>query len=185
MITITPMDAARKSWVVHSLVATHFLPAAQPNQKFVIHLNHNIVDNYFSNLAWASQLEKSLHTKAHRKAQIQSGERKKEEKKTIQTGDETANQTLNPKDCTFFFFVVSSGCSSSACECLVFLLFCFTEARLFADTGASSSRCPCSALCPAPAPLRSNTWHVLPRVPSLTLPPPPPSSPRRRLCPRL
>jgi len=85
MITITPMDAARKSWVVHSLVATHFLPAAQPNQKFVIHLNHNIVDNYFSNLAWASQLEKSLHTKAHRKAQIQSGERKKEGIKLSET----------------------------------------------------------------------------------------------------
>lgn len=45
----------------HREVAKLFLTKASPKDKFVIHINHNKIDNKVKNLRWASQEDVSTH----------------------------------------------------------------------------------------------------------------------------
>lgn len=62
MITITPLGDKRKTWLVHKLVATYFLPKPKEGQQFVIHKDYDKTNNHYDNLAWASQAEKTKHS---------------------------------------------------------------------------------------------------------------------------
>lgn len=46
---------------VHKLVAQHFLQAPDSLKKYVIHLDYNKLNNYVSNLRWATKEEKERH----------------------------------------------------------------------------------------------------------------------------
>ncbi|MEO9572251.1 MAG: HNH endonuclease [Polaribacter sp.] len=50
----------RNSAYVHRVVATLFLKKDE-NQKFVIHINHDLKDNYYKNLKWVNQKELTAH----------------------------------------------------------------------------------------------------------------------------
>lgn len=47
--------------LIHRLVAKYFLPAAQRNEKIVIHQNHKKADNRYFNLQWVTQQEAIVH----------------------------------------------------------------------------------------------------------------------------
>lgn len=49
--------AVERSYLVHRLVAQYFLPKPAKDQKFVIHLDHNKVNNHVDNLRWANSVE--------------------------------------------------------------------------------------------------------------------------------
>ncbi|MFN0049075.1 MAG: hypothetical protein ACKVOU_08145 [Cytophagales bacterium] len=66
MITIMPVGEKRKSYLVHKLVAVHFLPPPRPDQIYVTHLDKNVLNNYFLNLQWSTQLEKTARAKEAR-----------------------------------------------------------------------------------------------------------------------
>ncbi|GAB3695055.1 hypothetical protein GCM10027592_16690 [Spirosoma flavus] len=48
---------------VHKLVAEHFIKRDQPEQLFVIHLDHNKQNNYFQNLRWVTKEEMIEHNR--------------------------------------------------------------------------------------------------------------------------
>ncbi|KGL62480.1 HNH endonuclease [Polaribacter sp. Hel1_85] len=50
----------RNSAYVHRVVALLFLNKEE-GQKFVIHINHNLKDNYYKNLKWVNQKELTAH----------------------------------------------------------------------------------------------------------------------------
>lgn len=59
--TYPKIGAKRKSnFYVHRAVALLFLEKEE-NQKFVIHKNHNLTDNYLDNLKWVDQKELTKH----------------------------------------------------------------------------------------------------------------------------
>lgn len=49
--------SVERSYLVHRLVAQYFLPKPAKDQKFVIHLDHNKVNNFVDNLRWANSKE--------------------------------------------------------------------------------------------------------------------------------
>lgn len=49
----------RQTFLIHRLVAEHFLKKPSAKHRFVIHLNHKKEDNYFNNLKWATAEEKN------------------------------------------------------------------------------------------------------------------------------
>lgn len=57
------------NFYLHKAVGLLFL-ARKEDQKFVIHLNHDLSDNYYKNLSWANQKELTNH-------QLQNPERRK------------------------------------------------------------------------------------------------------------
>ncbi|AUD03569.1 HNH endonuclease [Spirosoma pollinicola] len=48
---------------VHKLVAEHFLTRDQPEQTFVIHLDHDKKNNYYPNLRWVTKEEMIEHNR--------------------------------------------------------------------------------------------------------------------------
>lgn len=50
----------KANFYVHRAVALLFLDK-QDHQKFVIHKNHNLTDNYYNNLKWVNQKELTKH----------------------------------------------------------------------------------------------------------------------------
>ena len=50
-----------KSYLIHRLVAEYFLPQATPEQDYVIHKDHNRINNVVSNLEWATKEEYTAH----------------------------------------------------------------------------------------------------------------------------
>lgn len=48
---------------VHKLVAEHFVSRARPDQTFVIHLDHDKLNNYVLNLRWATKSEMVEHNR--------------------------------------------------------------------------------------------------------------------------
>jgi hypothetical protein len=50
----------RANGYVHKVVGLLFLNKAE-DKKFVIHLNHDLTDNYFENLKWVNQKELTVH----------------------------------------------------------------------------------------------------------------------------
>ncbi|WP_298779304.1 HNH endonuclease [uncultured Polaribacter sp.] len=50
----------RGNFYLHKAVGNLFLKKEE-NQKFVIHLNHDLSDNYFQNLKWVNQKELTAH----------------------------------------------------------------------------------------------------------------------------
>jgi hypothetical protein len=50
-----------KSFLIHRLVASHFLKKPSKQHKFVIHLNYKRNDNYYKNLKWATLQERATH----------------------------------------------------------------------------------------------------------------------------
>jgi len=50
-----------KHFVLHRLVALHFLPPPKEGQKYIIHLNYNKAYNHVSNLRWATSMESYNH----------------------------------------------------------------------------------------------------------------------------
>jgi DNA-binding Xre family transcriptional regulator len=48
---------------VHKLVAEYFLTPEQPNQTFVIHLDHDKQNNYYQNLKWVTKDEMIEHNR--------------------------------------------------------------------------------------------------------------------------
>lgn len=53
-----------KHMLIHKLVATLFLPDKEDNQKYVLHLDYNKLNNRVDNLKWATKLEMYRHTNA-------------------------------------------------------------------------------------------------------------------------
>jgi hypothetical protein len=49
--------------LIHRLVAKHFLPKPKPNQRFIIHLDHNHENNKYTNLQWATRDEVTVHNR--------------------------------------------------------------------------------------------------------------------------
>ena len=50
------------TFLIHRLVAKHFVKQASPKHNFVIHLNYIKDDNYYKNLKWVTHEEKFKHT---------------------------------------------------------------------------------------------------------------------------
>jgi hypothetical protein len=50
---------------VHKLVAEYFLSAGQPNQTYVLHLDHDKLNNRVQNLRWATQQEMIEHNRTN------------------------------------------------------------------------------------------------------------------------
>jgi hypothetical protein len=48
---------------VHKLVAEHFVKRDQPDQTFVIHLDHDKQNNYYPNLRWVTKDEMIEHNR--------------------------------------------------------------------------------------------------------------------------
>lgn len=57
------VDGVRKSrhFLIYRLVADYFIPKGDEDQKFVLHLNYNKLDDFVQNLKWANQKELTLH----------------------------------------------------------------------------------------------------------------------------
>jgi hypothetical protein len=47
--------------LIHRLVAQNFLPKPQKGENVVMHFNHKKTDNHYTNLAWATIQEASVH----------------------------------------------------------------------------------------------------------------------------
>jgi hypothetical protein len=62
-----PVENGRKTFLLHRLVADYFLRKPNPEQKFIIHLNHKKDDNYVNNLKWATAEEKNKASVTNRK----------------------------------------------------------------------------------------------------------------------
>lgn len=54
-----------KSFLIHRLVASHFLKQPSKQHKFVIHLNYKKNDNYYKNLKWATLQERATHQRSN------------------------------------------------------------------------------------------------------------------------
>lgn len=54
-----------KSFLIHRLVAIHFLKKPSKQHKFVIHLNYKRNDNYYKNLKWATLQERAIHQRSN------------------------------------------------------------------------------------------------------------------------
>lgn len=54
-----------KSFLIHRLVAIHFLKKPSKQHKFVIHLNYNRNDNHYKNLKWATLQERFTHQRSN------------------------------------------------------------------------------------------------------------------------
>lgn len=48
---------------VHKLVAEFFVPKQNEEQKFVLHIDHDKLNNYFENLKWATRDEMTIHNR--------------------------------------------------------------------------------------------------------------------------
>lgn len=48
---------------VHKLVAEHFVERSKPEQTFVIHLDHDKLNNYYQNLRWVTKEEMIEHNR--------------------------------------------------------------------------------------------------------------------------
>lgn len=64
-ITLRLVDGGRRSYYIHKLVAAHFLTKTCVEKRYVIHLDHNKVNNEVGNLRWASKEEKELHQQSN------------------------------------------------------------------------------------------------------------------------
>ncbi len=51
----------QKAYFVHRLVAEYFIPKNSPNYTAVLHLDHNKLNNHFTNLKWATREEMLKH----------------------------------------------------------------------------------------------------------------------------
>lgn len=51
-----------KHFLMHRMVALHFLPPPREDQKYIIHLNYSKSYNHVSNLRWATSMESYNHT---------------------------------------------------------------------------------------------------------------------------
>jgi len=56
-----------KTFLVHRLVATHFLRQPDKTYKFVIHLNNDKLDNHYQNLRWVTLDNKMKHVNKNRR----------------------------------------------------------------------------------------------------------------------
>lgn len=56
-----------KTFLIHRLVAHHFLSKPDSSYKFVLHRNHKKEDNHSQNLKWATFEQQQKHTITHRK----------------------------------------------------------------------------------------------------------------------
>lgn len=56
----------RQTFLIHRLVAEHFLRKPSVRHRFVIHLNLKKEDNYSNNLKWTTAEEKNRHTVKNR-----------------------------------------------------------------------------------------------------------------------
>lgn len=56
-----------KTFLLHRLVAEHFLKKPARHYKFVLHRNHKKEDNHYQNLKWATFEQQQKHTITHRK----------------------------------------------------------------------------------------------------------------------
>lgn len=50
---------------VHKLVAEHFVEKKNPDERFVLHKDHDKLNNMHENLRWASRAEVTLHNKSN------------------------------------------------------------------------------------------------------------------------
>jgi hypothetical protein len=50
---------------VHKLVAEHFVEKKNPDERFVLHKDHDKLNNMHENLRWASRTEVTLHNKSN------------------------------------------------------------------------------------------------------------------------
>jgi hypothetical protein len=50
---------------VHKLVAEHYVARGQPDQLFVIHLDHDKQNNYYQNLRWVTKADMIEHNRAN------------------------------------------------------------------------------------------------------------------------
>lgn len=62
MVSFTPSDGKRRSWLLHKLVAMYFIPKPLPDQIYIIHKDHDPKNCLFTNLLWATQKDKDKHT---------------------------------------------------------------------------------------------------------------------------
>ena len=64
-ITLRLYNGNRKSFYVHKIVASHFLPKEDESKRFVIHLDHNKDNNEILNLKWVTKAEKEKHQQSN------------------------------------------------------------------------------------------------------------------------
>jgi hypothetical protein len=76
--------------LLHRLVAEYFLPHPQKGETVVIHHDHKKTNNHYSNLAWATIAEASVHAQASPRV-------KKARKLARETGGMTNNKLTEPQ----------------------------------------------------------------------------------------
>ena len=69
MIWYLRKDNKKTTCYVHRLVAQLFLDNKE-GKRFVIHLNHDLEDNYYKNLKWVDQKELTQHQMSNPKRQV-------------------------------------------------------------------------------------------------------------------
>ncbi len=63
MITFRKVDGSRRSYYVHKLVAQHFMDEPLEEQKILIHIDYDKLNNKVRNLKWGTEKDKISHQK--------------------------------------------------------------------------------------------------------------------------
>jgi HNH endonuclease len=85
---------AKKSFLVHRLVAQSFLKQSSKQHKFVLHLNYNKDDNHYKNLKWATREQQGIHYRNNPIEKIGNKTLTKEKVRTIKQKLQAGKTTL-------------------------------------------------------------------------------------------
>ena len=84
-------------FMIHRLVAAYFLPAPQPDQTIVAHMDYDKLNNNVTNLKWMNQEEHSLHQSKNPKVIAEKKWRKYKRKPRAKGMKLTSSQVIHIK----------------------------------------------------------------------------------------